>query len=505
MRYVHRSAAAALLFATASLVDLLGAPSLPGAAAGGASPLVKTENFDRDPGWDGHNNRSRFPPPRTVRQDFGWSSTSHTGRARGEIGGFVCPAAEPAYYAKTIPARSFDDTLSASGTLVVFPGGTLEDGAGNTLVGFFNADTLNEWRTPNTVALRINGRGDGFHAHLEYATGRWRAGAEFFGQVNPATGRKVARLFPSGSRVHTWSLKLDPAGNRGGGTITATLDGETLVCKLDPGHQADGATFNRFGLLNVMTFADEGGSLWLGDVRINGAKEPLERDPGWNGFRNRRSYTSRSVRPRFDFGYSPTGYAGGRARGECGGLLFRGDQRYPERLAYYGARLEPLTLDRPLLACGKICLRRGVTDSTILVGFFNAPESVRTGPEQVSGIPENFAGAAVEGPSREGFFFYPVYGLDREGAGAAPGFDSLPPRILPDGRPHSWSLEYAPSARAGRITVTLDGRSSVLELTEEHRAIGARFNRFGFVTTHIDGNGQHVYLDDLTYTFRQER
>jgi len=29
---------------------------------------------------------------------------------------------------------------------------------------------------------------------------------------------------------------------------------------------------------------------------------------------------------------------------------------------------------------------------------------------------------------------------------------------------------------------------------------GAHFNRFGIITTHIDGNGQTVYFDDLTYT-----
>src|SRR5262245_16421363 len=31
----------------------------------------RAERFDKDPGWDGHNNRSTTPEPRTVRQDFG--------------------------------------------------------------------------------------------------------------------------------------------------------------------------------------------------------------------------------------------------------------------------------------------------------------------------------------------------------------------------------------------------------------------------------------------------
>ena len=33
-----------------------------------------------------------------------------------------------------------------------------------------------------------------------------------------------------------------------------------------------------------------------------------------------------------------------------------------------------------------------------------------------------------------------------------------------------------------------------------HRAAGARFDRFGLITTWIDGNGQLVYFDDLRYT-----
>jgi len=394
--------------------------------------------------------------------------------------------------------------MTASGTVVVSPGGTVDDGAGNTLLGFFNAGTINEWRTPSTIALRLNGRGDGFHVHLEYCTARWRAGAVFF-QDEMGDGRYKLKRFASGKKQHTWSLAYDPAGNNGGGAITATFDGVPLVCNLDPGHKADGAAFNRFGLLTVMKSADDGGSLWLDDVAIDGARDSFDRDPRWTALGNRKTYLSTNVRPRFNFGYSMTNHAGGKARGEIGGLLFRGDQRYPERMAYYGDRLEALTLDKPLAASGKVTLSRGVTDSTILFGFFHSEGSMKVGPEQASGLPENFVGATIEGPSREGFLFYPSCGVDREGQGVSPRFEPLPPSILPDGKPHDWKLEYSPAAGgSGRITVTLDGKSTALDLTPEYRAIGARFNRFGFVTTHIDGNGQEVFLDDLTYTFRQQ-
>lgn len=463
--------------------------------------IQRTVSFDRDPGWDGHNNRIVAPAPRTVRQDFGYSRTARAGGNVGEIGGFVSPAAELAYYAKKIPTKTFNDSLTASGTLVVAARGNLDDGAGNTLIAFFNADTLNEWRTPNTIAFRVNGRGEVFHAHLEYATSKWRAGGDYFGTVDPATGKKPIKGIPSGNVVHKWSLKYDPHGNNGGGSVTLTLDGETITQNLDPGHKADGATFNRFGLLNVMKSADTGGGIYLDDVTVNGETEHFDNDPQWEGYHNRRTYTTSDVRPRFDFGYSPTHYAGGRAAGEIGGLIFRGDCRYPDRMAYYGDRLDTLILEKPLKASGKVCLRRGVTDSTVLIGFFHSTNSMTVNPSQESGIPKNFLGVAIEGPSREGFLFYPLYRVN--GAGQSHAVDKSPPYIYPDGQPHNWTLEYSPTGN-GRITVTLDGKSVGLDLREGHKAVGAHFDRFGFVTTWIDGNGQRVYLDDLSYTVKQE-
>ena len=134
----------------------------------GQQLLLKTETFDADPGWDGGNNRATDPAPRQIIQNFGFSgSSTNVGGAAGEIGGFITPAGEPAFYGKVITPTSFSNLLSASGILNVPQGG------GHTLIGFFNADTVNEWRTPNTIALRIYGRGTYFHAYLEYGTGLW--------------------------------------------------------------------------------------------------------------------------------------------------------------------------------------------------------------------------------------------------------------------------------------------------------------------------------------------
>lgn len=73
-----------------------------------------------------------------------------------------------------------------------------------------------------------------------------------------------------------------------------------------------------------------------------------------------------------------------------------------------------------------------------------------------------------------------------------------PPYIYPNGVSRDWTLDYNPDG-TGSIIVTLDGQAVTLNLDPGHKQIGAHFNRFGMITTHIDGSGQTVYFDDLTY------
>jgi hypothetical protein len=53
------------------------------------------------------------------------------------------------------------------------------------------------------------------------------------------------------------------------------------------------------------------------------------------------------------------------------------------------------------------------------------------------------------------------------------------------------------------LTVTYGGQSVALDLAPRQRESIARFDRFGIVSTWIDGNAQSVYIDDVTYTYRQ--
>ncbi len=465
--------------------------SAPWAKAGS----LHTETFDRDPRWDGLNNRSEAFEKRVIVQDFGYAPDVRVGESPGAIGGLVTPIGVPSYYAKPVPARGYDTPFSASGTIRVEPG------PGNTLFGFFNADTLNEWRTPNSLVFRIYGRGDVFHVHVEYMTSKWRAGAGVIGRVDKAADRVYPLEIASGT-LHTWSLSYDPSSADGCGEIVATFDDVRAVCALTEAHRSDGATFNRFGILDVIKHADGPGRLWLGDLMIDGERQDLSRDPRWKGVGNRTRFESSDVRPRFDFGYSPTHYAGGKA-GEVGGLFFRGDCRYPERLAYYGAPTKPLNLESTLHAEGKLALCRGVTDSTTLFGFFNSASSVLVNDSQQYADPMDVLGIAIEGPSSEGFFVYPVYRV--HGDGHAAGRVAGAKNIYPDGAVHAWALDYAPGKASdeARITLTVDDVTVDLPVESDHLKEGATFDRFGFVTPWIDGNGQVVYFDDLTFTVEQ--
>ena len=135
-------------------------------------------------------------------------------------------------------------------------------------------------------------------------------------------------------------------------------------------HKLDGATFNRFGILNVVKSADNGSEIWFDDIVIQGEQvETFSKDPKWVGRNNRAISRTRLVRPWFDFGYSDSQFAGGEKSGELGGRIFRGDCREPLRMACYGDQVGPLSLKRHLMAHGRIALRRGVSDSTKLFGL----------------------------------------------------------------------------------------------------------------------------------------
>lgn len=455
----------------------------------------RRQDFSVDPGWDGRNNRGEHVSCRTTVQDFGYSpSTAHAGGAPGEIGGQLQMSSEQAYYALRLPRPlTLKDRISASGK-VAFPDSAI---AGPFLIGFFNAGNSVGWRARNSLALRLDHRGDAFHAHIEYATDRWRAGGGGIVVTDPETGKADMKNLPLAG-VHQWSFEYDPEGDGGAGNVTFVIDGHRAEMNLSPGHKKDGAVFDRFGLLNVMKSSDNRVKAYVDDVTINGRFEDFTRDPGWESANSRRTYEDCVVRPKFNFGFSPTRFAGG-AKGELGGVVFRGDDREPQRMAYYGDRLEPMTLGAELAASGRVALTRGISDSTTLIGWFHSELSMELGKSDV-GLPRHFLGVMVEGPSSEGFYFRPAMRAAHEYA-----YDRGP-AILPDGKTQRWELRYVPPAegREASMTVRLGNESLTLALDRKLKLESVRFNRFGIVTTCIDGNYQFIYFDDLEYTCKQE-
>jgi len=143
-------------------------------------------------------------------------------------------------------------------------------------------------------------------------------------------------------------------------------------------------------------------------------------------------------------------------------------------------------------------------DSTTLFGFYHSQDSMRQNELQSDAIPESVLGIHIEGPSRDGFQFYPV--LRTLGGGGRFGEVSRFPTIYPDRKCRDWSLDYDPDGAGGhgRITVTLEGKSNTFDITAGEKSRGTAFDRFGIVTSWIDGNSQDVYWDDITYTVAQE-
>src|SRR5689334_16484479 len=115
-----------------------------------AAPLVfsqerpayvqKTQSFDRDPGWEGHNNNLKPKVDKVVKQDFDFSLTNFAGKEKGEIGGTLWRSPSRAYYAAKIPKKTLNDKMTASGTFAL----TATAGSSGAFFGWFNSDLPGE-------------------------------------------------------------------------------------------------------------------------------------------------------------------------------------------------------------------------------------------------------------------------------------------------------------------------------------------------------------------------
>jgi hypothetical protein len=476
------------LFIALNAASWAGQPSA--TSDGDAKRQVRPKaNFDHDPQWDGHRNRLLPDQPPRVRQSFGMRTSNRAGgKSRGEVGGWIQRSIAPAWFAKQIPEKTFNDKLTASGTFAV----THAEGGSGMLFGWFN-DKSRGWRTPNSLAFRIDGNGGKYWVFYEYGTQHWLTGGGgcFEGERYQTTSTKP---FADDGTVHHWSLSYDPAANDGGGEMVFVLDGKEYRRPLEPGHKTDGATFNRFGMFNQQITGD-GLEVYFANLVVDGEALDLAKAEDWSRVNHERQYADRALRPLHDFGISPTSNAGGTSKGEIGGIVWR-----DERPAYYADKVGPLSLDHRLRASGKLAFAGAGSDSAVYIGWFDS-ESKRnkTTPEHVE-PQKNVLGIIIEGPSRIGHYFRPGYWTSNGAGGAA----ESGPIIRPDGQSHAWSIDYDPAANdgSGRITVQFDGKEQTIDLRPGHKKSGATFDRFGILNCQSGGHYVEVYLDDLEYTTR---
>ena len=465
-------------------------------------PVQYFEAFNSDPSWAGVNNHAiPVPCTRSITQEFRYCAPpSHYagGSAAGEIGGKIYRRFIGGYYAKILPtAKTFNDTLTASGRFSVDAGGS----ASAAMWGWFNSTNNTGWRQPNTLAVRLDGNAspEGFSARFEYGSRDWHTA----GTGNLSFGSPAASTHPWGDgQSYTWKLSYNPSGNGGNGQITLEIGKNTVTntftLNLAAGDKARGAVFNRFGMFSRQ-LDGEWMTVHMDDLVLDGVEEDFSTDPGWEGVGNEGIFTDCDVEYWHNFGYSPTSRAGGSS-GEVGGTMYRTEDDEPWNTAYYGAVVPgSLTLTNELQATGRVAMVRGASDSGLLLGWFDSAKATNAG---VGGYcPTNFVGILLEGLSASGWYFRGFY---RNSAGTkgdgAPG-----PFIVPDGTQHSWTCQYWPTANGGdgSITVTLDGQVNTLNLAAGVKAAGATFDRFGLMNYQKGGHGLEAYFDDIRHSTLQ--
>ena len=451
-----------------------------GPAGEGEKPkmVVKTERFDRDPGWEGFNNRIVPTKIPTITQDFGYSATELVGKGKGEIGGIVWRSTTPASYAERIPPRSLNDKLTASGSFVL----SKVSGGSGLFFGWFNARELASGKTGTALGWNLDAEKAGARLFFNVLNSNNKAHGKFATPFEK--GKKFLPLKPDGT-VHTWSMEYDPTANEGLGSIRFTLDdGPAVIDDLPAGFRKEGATFDRFGMRNPLKAGGPLG-IHLAGLKRDGKLIRLTEDPHWEGIGNRVTFKDSELTGTHNFGFSETSFAGGE-KGELGGTFWRTEEPF----GYYADRIGPLTLDDPLEASGRVAFALGAADSDICLGWFQSAD--RNGPATRI---TNFLGISLGGPSRVGHYLRPVYST----ATGTHGDAKKGPVLVPDLKPHRWSISYDPTGN-GTLRVTLDEESFTLNLPAGHRAQGARFDRFGVCTVRAGGQRLKVYFDDLKYT-----
>lgn len=478
------------------------------AADATSPPSLKTETFDKDPAWEQYRNRVEIKKAPIVTQDFGYSSTTFATDKAGEIGGSITRTTRPAYYGEKISPLTLDSKLRASGTFAVKKS---RPGAG-LFFGWFNAQQPGGMGRPiGSLGLHFDFEGGGGRLAVRLITGQNQSCGTFITPYLPGKYRTTP-IKNDGTR-YQWTLDYDPAAAGGRGAFTFTMKSDThppmvidttlpeasqkeerarfpttktFTVELPEGYRQQGATFDRFGMMNMMK-AGGTAEIYFANLALDGEPINLAKEPKWIAQGNRDSYEDRELVGAHNFGYSAnTSHAGGKP-GEMGGDFWRsGDY------AYVGDPVGPFSADQRLEAKGRVCMLAGGPDADMMLGFFSSLHKEK--PPIEAG---DFLGIAVGGPTRVGHYFAPYLTTsdgERNKVERAP--------LLVPGKTYAWSLVYDPNGSNGNgeMTVKLGDESVVMPLKPGRKKAGVTLDRFGMFTSTIGGQLVRIYLDDVSYS-----
>jgi hypothetical protein len=530
-------------------------------------PVIQIQqDFSRDPGWIGFQNRMKCVDCPEVVQDFGWIPPNPASSSPGRIGGRICNSRYQAYYAMPLgKSLSFKDSFSASGKLAVTGLGL----RGVGYFGFFN-EARHEWRIWSSMAIRIWEEDMLGQIMVDWMSGTWMAG-----------GFDTDIFVPVDGTTLTWSLEYDPdgvietvwkypkikdymttqAGNASGlldlqkeenlfalakndeSSLTPEEFRKRLEELRDQGvveyfqrhdiHRwwanahpeeyqgkitfqvGDRRPYVVFIRKEVRDTPTEMNRFGLFNIQRYGESiemylldlviNGVEMDLSQDPHWEGRNNHASWVEPNFQ-SMNDFGYAqtnwAGKAPGEIGGLFWRVESTDPH-IGYYADDTGPLTLEDPISFSGRINFITGMTDAAMYFGYFNSKDY--TPSEVIDPAKGN------PSPERLGLCIadssavgYYFDGLVSNSTGG--GSELRGPVFVPDQKPRDFSFIYDPAANkgVGQIRFTLDGQETVLDLDPSVRQSGAKFDRFGFASVRSGGNSVEVYLDDLTYSVRRD-
>src|SRR5262249_26037966 len=154
--------------------------------------------------------------------------------------------------------------------------------------GWFNAEQPGGGGRPmNSLGLDFDGERNGARLAVRLISGTNKSCGTFITPFIPGKFRPTP-IRNDGTR-YSLPLNYNPEANEGKGRFQFSIksnsakpeefEGKTFTVDLPAGFKKDGATFDRFGLMNLMK---PGGAMTIhfADVRHDGKAEDFSKDPG---------------------------------------------------------------------------------------------------------------------------------------------------------------------------------------------------------------------------------